>query len=46
MLSSFIIYILFGGDMLNYISNKAKLGKDIAFAKNIVTEDVTIGDNC
>jgi len=33
--------------MSNFISVKAKLGKDIAFAKNIVIEeDVTIGDNC
>ena len=33
--------------MSNYISNKAKLGKDINFAKNIIIEeDVTIGDNC
>ena len=33
--------------MSNFISDKAKLGKDIAFAKNIVIEeDVTIGDNC
>ena len=33
--------------MSNFISNKAKLGKDIIFAKNIVIEeDVTIGNNC
>ena len=33
--------------MSNYISDKAKLGKDITFAKNIIIEDnVTIGDNC
>lgn len=33
--------------MLNFISDKAKLGKDIAFAKNtIIEDDVTIGDNC
>ncbi|GAI02384.1 unnamed protein product [marine sediment metagenome] len=33
--------------MSNHISDKAKLGKDITFAKNIIIEDyVTIGDNC
>jgi len=33
--------------MSNYISDKAKLGKNIIFAKNvIIEEDVTIGDNC
>ena len=33
--------------MSNFISDKAKLGKDITFAKNIIIEDdVTIGDNC
>jgi acetyltransferase-like isoleucine patch superfamily enzyme len=33
--------------MSNFISNKAKLGKDIIFAKNIIIEDdVIIGDNC
>jgi len=33
--------------MLNFISEKAKLGKNILFDKNvIIEEDVTIGDNC
>ncbi len=33
--------------MLNIISNKTKLGKNIALDKNIIIEDnVTIGDNC
>ena len=33
--------------MSNYISDKAKLGKDITFAKSIIIEDdVTVGDNC
>ena len=33
--------------MSNFISDKAKLGKNIIFAKNvIIEEDVTIGDNC
>jgi len=33
--------------MTNFISNKAKLGKNITFAKNIIIEDdVTIGDSC
>lgn len=33
--------------MSNFISDKAKLGKDIALDKNIIIEDeVTIGDNC
>ena len=33
--------------MSNFISTKAKLGKDITFAKNIIIEDeVIIGDNC
>lgn len=33
--------------MSNSISNKAKLGKDISFAKNtIIEDDVAIGDNC
>jgi acetyltransferase-like isoleucine patch superfamily enzyme len=33
--------------MSNYISDKAKIGKDITFAKNIIIEDnVTIGNNC
>jgi len=33
--------------MTSYISNKAKLGKDITFSKNIIIEeDVVIGDNC
>jgi len=33
--------------MSNFISNKAKLGKDIAFANNVIIEDkVIIGNNC
>jgi len=33
--------------MSNFISDKAKLGKEIIFAKNIIIEDgVIIGDNC
>lgn len=33
--------------MSNIISNKAKLGENITFAKNIIIEDnVTIGNNC
>jgi len=33
--------------MINFISEKAKLGKNILFDKNvIIEEDVTIGDNC
>ena len=33
--------------MSNFISNKAKLGKDITFAKNVIIEDkVIIGNNC
>jgi UDP-3-O-[3-hydroxymyristoyl] glucosamine N-acyltransferase len=33
--------------MSNFISDKAKLGKDIAFAKNVIIEDrVVIGNNC
>ena len=33
--------------MSNYISDKAKLGKNITFDKNVIIEDdVTIGDNC
>jgi len=33
--------------MLSFISNKAKLGKNVALDKNIIIEDeVTIGDNC
>lgn len=33
--------------MSNFISDKAKLGKDINFAKNInIENDVIIGDNC
>jgi len=31
----------------NFISDKAKLGKEITFAKNVIIEDnVNIGDNC
>ncbi len=31
----------------DFISDKAKLGKNITFSKNIIIEDnVTIGDNC
>lgn len=33
--------------MSNFISRKAKLGKEITFAKNVIIEDnVSIGDNC
>ena len=33
--------------MSNFISNKAKLGENIIFDKNVIIEDnVTIGDNC
>jgi len=33
--------------MSNFISEKAKLGKNITLNKNIIIEeDVTIGDNC
>ncbi len=33
--------------MSNFISDKAKLGKDITLAKNIIIEDnIIIGDNC
>jgi len=33
--------------MSNFISNKAKLGKEITFAKNVIIEDkVIIGNNC
>lgn len=33
--------------MTNFISDKAKLGKDITFAKNIIIEDnVSLGSNC
>jgi acetyltransferase-like isoleucine patch superfamily enzyme len=33
--------------MSNFISDKAKLGKEIIFAKNVIIEDnVSIGDNC
>ena len=33
--------------MSNFISNRAKLGENISFSKNIIIEDdVTIGDNC
>ena len=46
MLNNIVIYI-FGGNMSKFISDKAKLGKSIILAKNIIIEDnVTIGNNC
>ena len=47
MLNSIIVYILFGGDMSNFISDKAELGKNITLGKNIIIEnEVIVRDNC